>query len=300
MSITSRFAALLLALIPLHGAAQSINSIRQEILQIVSSKNAIVGVSILGDDGKDSLSVNGAMHFPLQSVFKFPIALAVLSEVDKGKLSIDTPVLIEKKDLLPGLYSPIRDRFPDGTTLGLKAILGYAVSQSDNVACDVLLRMIGGPAVVEKFMRDNDIPDISIKINEETQQANWEMQFQNWATPKAATELLTKFYYNRPTLLSAKSYDLLWQMMKETTTGPMRIKGLLPPNTIVAHKTGSSGANKDGLTAAVNDIGIVFLPSGKYFFISVFVTNSRENADTNEKIIADISKATWDFFSNKK
>ena len=85
--------------------------------------------------------------------------------------------------------------------------------------------------------------------------------------------------------------------MKETSTGTNRIKGQLPENTVVAHKTGTSGTNKEGLTAAVNDIGIVFLPDGQHFYISVFVTNSTENADTNEKIIADISKAAWDYFT---
>jgi len=88
--------------------------------------------------------------------------------------------------------------------------------------------------------------------------------------------------------------------MKETETGQNRLKGQLPKRTIVAHKTGSSGANKEGLTAAVNDIGIVFLPGGQYYYISVFVTKSTENAETNEKIIADISKATWDYFAQNK
>ena len=87
--------------------------------------------------------------------------------------------------------------------------------------------------------------------------------------------------------------------MKETQTGPARLRGQLPGNTIVAHKTGSSGTNKDGLTAAVNDIGIIFLPGRHYFFISVFVTKSTENTETNEKIIADISKATWDYYQAK-
>jgi beta-lactamase class A len=44
-------------------------------------------------------------------------------------------------------------------------------------------------------------------------------------------------------------------------------------------------------------IGIVFLPNRQHFFISVFVTTSNENADTHEKIIADISKVTWDYFT---
>jgi len=85
--------------------------------------------------------------------------------------------------------------------------------------------------------------------------------------------------------------------MRETETGKDRLKGQLPIGTNVAHKTGSSGTNKEGLTAAVNDIGIVFLPGGEHFFISVFVTNSKEKSEVNEKIIADIAKATWDYFS---
>ena len=87
--------------------------------------------------------------------------------------------------------------------------------------------------------------------------------------------------------------------MRETATGKKRLKGQLPETTIVAHKTGSSGVNKEGLTAAVNDIGVVFLPNGQHFFISVFVTDSKEDAETNEKIIADISKVTWDYFTSK-
>jgi beta-lactamase class A len=87
--------------------------------------------------------------------------------------------------------------------------------------------------------------------------------------------------------------------MRETETGKKRLKGQLPEKTIVAHKTGSSGANKSGLTAAVNDIGIVYLPNGQHFIISVFVTDSKEDAENNEKIIADITKVTWDYFTAK-
>jgi beta-lactamase class A len=140
---------------------------------------------------------------------------------------------------------------------------------------------------------------VSIKINEEVMQSNWDLQFLNWSTPKAANEILSEFYYNKRKLLSKKTYDFIWQLMRETETGKDRLKGQLPKGTIVAHKTGTSGTNKEGLTAAVNDIGIVFLPSGEHFFISVFVTNSKEKSEVNEKIIADIAKATWDYFSVK-
>jgi beta-lactamase class A len=292
--------ALLLLFISYQASAQRTDPLRQKIQQIVSTKNAIVGVSIIGNNGKDTLSINGERQYPMQSVFKFHIALAVLSQIDKGKLSFTQEIKIDKKDLLPNLYSPIRDDYPNGATLTLSKILEYTVSKSDNVGCEVLLRLIGGPQAVEDYFVKNNFKDVSIKINEEAQQDNWDLQFQNWTTPKVANEVLATFYYNGTKLLSKKSYDFIWKLMKETATGGHRLKGELPEQTVVAHKTGSSGANKEGLTAAVNDIGIVFLPNGQHFFISVFVTNSKEDADTNEKIIADIAKASWDYFNTRE
>jgi len=279
--------------------AQNLDSLRLKIQQIISTKNAIVGVSIMGSNGQDTLSINGESHFPMQSVFKFHIALAVLSQIDEGKFSFDQKIEIPKTELLPDTYSPIRDKYPNGARLTIAELLEYTVSKSDNIGCDALLKLIGGPQVVENYFIKNKFKDISIKINEEVMQNNWELQFQNWTTPKASNKVLQSFYYNKQKLLSTKSHEFIWKVMQETETGKKRLKGLLD-NVVVAHKTGTSGSNQEGLTAAVNDIGIVFLPNGQLFFISVFVTNSRENADINEKIIADISKATWDFFMAKK
>ncbi|AEI50781.1 class A beta-lactamase, subclass A2 [Runella slithyformis] len=277
-------------------AAQSTDVLRQKIHQVVSTKKATVGVAIVGPDGKDTLSFHGDGHFPLQSVFKFHIGVAMLSQVDKGKFSLTQKINIDKKDLLPDLYSPLRDKYPNGGALPLAEILQYTVAESDNVGCEVLLRLLGGAQAVEKYLHQTGVKDLSIKFNEEQQQGNWEWQFQNWTTPKAANQVLSAFYYNKPALLSPKSHAFIWKVMRETKTGAKRLRGQLPEGTVVAHKTGSSGTNKAGLTAAVNDIGIVFLPTGKPFFISVLVTDSKENAETNEKIIADIAKVTWDYF----
>ena len=125
--------------------SQTTDPLRKKIQQIISTKNAVVGVSIIGNNGKDTLSINGDKHFPLQSVFKFPIAVTILSQIDKGRFTLDKKIKIKKKELLPNLYSPIRDKYPDGATLSISEILEYTVSQSDNVGCDVLLRLIGGP-----------------------------------------------------------------------------------------------------------------------------------------------------------
>ena len=292
--------AALVILFSCPAGAQTIATLQEKIRQVISDKHAVVGVSIIGNNGKDTVSVNGERRYPMQSVFKFHIALAVLSQIDHGKLSFTQKIKIEKKDLLPNLYSAIRDHYPDGATLSIDTILAYMVSESDNVGCEVLLKLLGGPQQVQAYFVRNHFKDLAIKYNEVTQQANWDLQFQNWTTPKAANEVLASFYYNKTKLLSQKTHAFIWKLMKATTTGKDRLKGELPVNTMVAHKTGSSGVNKQGMTAAVNDIGIIFLPNGQYYFISVFVTSSREDTVTNEKIIADVSKAAWDYFTSIK
>lgn len=273
--------------------------LRNKIEQILSDKNAVVGVSIIGNNGKDTLSLNGDRRFPMQSVFKFHIALAVLSEIDKGKLSLDQKIEIGKDELLPeDFWSPLRDENPNGGIFTIERLIQYSVSHSDNTACDVLIRLIGTPKTVEEYIKKSGISDIQITFNEEEMQAKWENMFQNWTTPKAASQTLKLFYENKSNLLSKSSYNFFWKTNKETTTGKNRIRGQLPKETVVAHKTGWSGTNKEtGITAAVNNIGIVFLPNGEYFIISVFVSESKENFDTNEKIIADIAKATYDFYT---
>ncbi|HMP32348.1 MAG TPA: class A beta-lactamase, subclass A2, partial [Saprospiraceae bacterium] len=281
------------------GYSQSINDLKNEILKITSTKNAVVGVSIMDSKGIDTLSINGDRHCPLQSVFKLHIGLAVLSEIDKGKFSLETKVKVSKKELLPDLWSPLRDENPKGGIFTVARLLQYSISQSDNVACDVLIRLIGTPKTVEDYIKSKGVTDLAIKINEEVMQAKWENMFLNWTTPKAASQLLKLFYDNHTNLLSSTSYEFLWKTMKETSTGLDRIKSNLPANTIVAHKTGSSGTNKEGLTPATNDIGVVFLPDGDHYYISVLITDSKESNETNARIIADISKLAWNYFTSK-
>ncbi|MEM1339730.1 MAG: class A beta-lactamase, subclass A2 [Bacteroidota bacterium] len=281
----------------IQGYSQNNGPLRQKIDSIITTKKAIVGVAINGMIAGDTLSINGYQHFPMQSVFKFPIALTVLSEVDKGHLSLDQKIDIRKSELLPGLWSPLRKKYPDGATLTIAKIIEYTVALSDNVGCDVLLKLLGGPEAVENYFSSLGFTDFAVKINEETMQNNWELQFLNWTTPKEANSILATFYENKSGLLSQESYDFIWNVMKGTKTGKNRLRGQLPDKTVVAHKTGWSGKHKKtGITAAVNNIGIIFLPNGEYFITSIFITASEEDFGTNEKIISDIAKAAWDHF----
>ena len=275
-----------------------VNSLHSKINEIVKDKRATVGVAICPIGGTDTVSVNGAAHLPMQSVFKFHIALAVLDQVDKGALSLNQKIKLTKADLLPDTWSPIRDKYKCGDSLSVAELIQYTVAQSDNNGCDILLRLIGATEAVEHYLQRIGVDDVAIKANEEQMQMVWDVQYQNWTTPLSAVRLLSKFYAGGA--VSAKSRTFLYDVMVNTTTGAKRLKGLLPAGTVVAHKTGSSGTNSQGLTAAVNDIGIVILPDGSAYAIAVLVSDSAEDSTTNEAIIARVSQAAWQYYTSKR
>ncbi len=281
--------------------AQSIDSLRQRISEILKDKSVTAGIAIKGPESGDTLSINGNKHLPMQSVFKYHLALAVLHQVDLGKLSLDDQILIEK-DLIKKyeyLWSPLRKKYPEGAKVTLAEILKYTVSLSDNLGCDLLFELIGGTKVVQSYLKSIGIHDIAIRHNEIVMQSEWKNQYDNWTTANAANQLLESFFENTNHFLSPKSHQFLLETLKETKTGKKSIRGLLPKNAIIAHKTGHSGKNEQGLTAAQNDIGIIFLPNGKHFYLSVFVGDSMESHETNQLIIAQIAKLAWDYFSNE-
>lgn len=281
----------------LQGFSQT-NIFREKIEQIVKSKRAIVGVGVLNFENGDTLTYNGNGHFPMQSVYKFHLALAVLNQVDKGKLSLNQNIFVKKSDLIPNLYSPMREKYHEGdVNLPLSEILTYTVSQSDNIGCDLLFRLIGGTEKVNKFIHQLGVKDVAILDPEVRIQNDWSLQYKNYSTPFAAVQLLQKFHKKH--ILSKSSQDFLYKIMAETTTGTTKIKALLPKNTIVAHKTGFSGKNKEGLTGGTNDIGIITLPSGKQVAISIFVSNSLETEVENDRMIAEIALVVWDYYLGK-
>jgi beta-lactamase class A len=283
----------LIFLIPCTVSAQ--DSLQSQIIQIAKQSKGIVGVSILGLESRDTLNYNGNSRLVMHSVMKFPIAMTVLNLVDKRKYKLDQKLKVGKNDLQPNTHSPLRDKYPDGTEIALSDLLGYMVSESDNNACDFLLKKIGGTKVVEDYIQSLGVSGISIVASESDMAKAWEVQYTNWCKPTAIVHLLDLFYQGK--VLSKTSNDLLWKLMTETTTGPNRLKGLLPKDAVVAHKTGTSPTNNEGLTPATNDVGIITLPNGKHMAIAVLVCNSKADEATRELVIAQIAKAAWDLYS---
>ncbi|HJQ24603.1 MAG TPA: class A beta-lactamase [Blastocatellia bacterium] len=269
--------------------------LRGRIEQIAGKARGRVGVAITLLETGESLTLAGGERFPMQSVYKLPIAMAVLDQVDHGMLKLDQMVRVRRSDMVPsGAHSPIRDRHPNGVTLSLVELLRFNTSVSDGTACDVLLRVVGGAAVVNRYLRGLGVNGINVETTEQAMSQDEMVQYRNWAQPEAAVALLRALHEGRG--LSAVSRARLLQWMTITPTSARRIKGRLPAGTVVAHKTGTSGTHH-GLTRTTNDIGIVTLPDGRHLAIAVFVSDSPADEATREGVIAEIAQAAWEFWT---
>lgn len=274
-------------------------STTQSILQskigtIISAKKGTIGISIIGPKTSDKVSINGEKMFPMLSTFKFPIALTVLHKVEVGELSMQQQVFIKKEELLQNTWSPFREKYPEGNiSISLEEAINWMVNYSDNNMTDILLRLIGGTDQVEKFLNSKNF---IIKNNEDDMHKDWESQFINKATPTAYTELLKNFSEEK--ILNKENTAWLYQAMVSSRTGVKRLKGKLP-NVVIAQRAGTSFTNDEGITGAINNVGIIELPNKHKIFIAVFIHNTSEEFEKGEEIIADIAKATYNYYTEK-
>lgn len=269
--------------------------LEKEIKSIIQGKKATVGVAVMAD-GKEVVTLNDEYHYPTMSVYKFHLALTVLNYLDKNKESLDTELWISKADLYPDTYSPLRDAYPEGDlNMSVRELLKYSVSQSDNNACDLLFKYVGGPEVVEQHMTGLGMTDVAIVATEQVMHEKLENSTLNWTTPSSAAQLMELFL--KKELLSTDHQEFLESILIETVTGTNKLKGGLPANVVVGHKTGSSFRSETGMMLADNDLGFVRLPNGKSYTIAVFVMNSMEDDQTNAAIIAQISRVVYEYMN---
>jgi beta-lactamase class A len=260
--------------------------------KIATAAEGRVGVAAHVLESGETADLHGDEHFPMQSVYKLPIAMAVLQRVDRGELKLDQRVKVEPSDFVrKGMGSPVRDKYPAGTELTIAELLRYTICESDGSTSDVLMKLIGGPGSVMAFLKEIQVPNIQVVNYEKEIGRDWETQYRNWATPKGALALLVALQSRRG--LSRESQALLLKLMTEAILGARRLKGQLPAGTLVAHKTGTGGT-RHGITSATNDIGIITLPDGRHLAVAAFVFDSAGDDDTRDAIIARLAKAASD------
>ena len=142
------------------------DKLQKQIEQIAATANGRVGVAAEVLETGESVSLNPHDHFPMQSVYKLPIGMAVMAQVDKGKLNLEQKVRVEKSDFVRlGQASPVRDKYPEGVELTLNELLRFTVSDSDGTTSDVLLDLVGVEGVT-KYLNELGINEIVVLNSE--------------------------------------------------------------------------------------------------------------------------------------
>ena len=277
-------------------AVVSTTTLTQQLTAIIAKTPATVGVAAVDLKSGSLIAIRGDERFPMASVFKVPVALTFLRQVDAGKFHLDEKVTIPVSIFAPG-FSPIRDHaHGQPVTMTYGEVLAAMLRDSDNTAADFLLPKVGGGAAVTKRMRELGIRAIRVDRTEREMAydlhklgtARFTADPRDTATPNAAIELL-RIIERGGEGLSPASHALVIKLMSDTTTGPKRIKAGLPPGTLFAHKTGT-------MPGGANDIGILMK---ERILIAVFTKASTTEAmEPREGAIAELARAVYAAMGN--
>ena len=272
--------------------------------------------------------VNAGAAIPLMSVVKLPVALVVLDGVDHGRWALTTPVTLEAEDMHP--RGMLGDRFPrGGGPVALQSLLRLMITRSDNSAADALMRLVGEPRAVTEWLRSHGIQALRVDRTERGLGNDWyglapgadtmgsaeEIREQRARVPdeahdqgvrtmlldprdtgsaEACVSVLERLWHGD--LLSAAMTDTLKAVLGRCKTAPDRLPGMLPKGTPVARKTGTGGS-WNGVTIAINDVGVIRLPNGADVAIAVLVGEVHGPVVRTERFIARVARTVFDAWS---
>lgn len=298
--------------------------LNEEMARIVRLAKGKVGVSALHLESGRQVGLNRLDSFPMASTVKVAIAAQLLHRIEQGELSMMTMTDLKPTDLHPGSGTLDVLFAKPGVQLSVQNLLELMMVISDNSATDILLRLAGGPSAVQGRLATLGVRGMSvdrsiiqlladlegITLPAPDQQtsvvynqlgravtpdarkvavATFNKDPRDRSTPDAMVNLLTQLY--RGTALKPASRDTLLAVMQRCRGGINRLKGYLPPETVVAHKTGSLDET------ATDDVGIITLPGDAgHVAIAVFVGYSTQPLADREQVIAQLTRTIYDYF----
>ncbi len=270
-------------------------SFERRIAKLADGSRGLIGVAAVDLSTGESIGVLEDQLFPMASTSKIAVAAAYLELVEQGKYSLTSefPLLIPIRSAkFSSRAAPVRE----GEYMSADKLIEIMIARSSNPATDTLLRVVGGPAAVNDWMRRQGIAEFSIDRDIATLvrddgefDPSSHIDTRDAATPRAMIELLTGLYQGK--FLSAESRQVILDAMAKTRTGKRRIPAQMPEYVEVMHKTGS-------LNNTSSDIGILETPDGRAIAVAIYVTGQGARR-AREARIASIARALYDGFSEQ-
>lgn len=283
-------AAAMAAVLPA-AAKPMIDRDKRKLVELEQKSGGRLGVCVLDTVNNRRLTHRADERFAMCSTFKLPLAAAILRLADQDKLKLDTFVPYTKADIV--MHAPVTEPNLAKGGMKIRDLAEAAQKQSDNVAANLLLKQLGGPAGFTQFFRD--IGDQTTRIDRFEPDMNDVKpgDERDTTTPVAMAETIRKLLVLD--LLKPDSRDLLWQWMADTTTGTKRLRAGLPASWRAGDKTGTYLGNEG---AKVNDVAIATPPDRPAIIITAYLnttTPSESIRDEDQAVLAEVGRiaAAW-------
>lgn len=270
-------------------------ALEKQIAALASADQGRIGVAAVDLSSGQTVQILGDQPFPLASTSKIAIVATFLEGVDKHrwKLTDLYPLMVPVPSRkFEGPVAPVRP----GQKLMAQSLIDLALTRSDNQATDALLAAIGGPRVVNDWLRRAGIRDFRIDRDIATLVRDdgavdpaLTIDQRDSTTPLAMIQLLSGLHQGK--WLSDESREVLLGTMQRCVTGKRRIPALLPLDASVAHKTGS-------LHNTSSDVGIIQTPDGRSMAVAIYVTGQGSRSERENRIAA-LAKAIYDGYSSQ-
>jgi beta-lactamase class A len=268
-------------------------SFQQRIAMLADPAMGRIGVAAIDLATGEEVMVLGDQLFPMASTSKVAVAATFLEMVEQGRFSLTSefPLMMP---VASAKFSTARAPVRAGQYMPAIDLIEIMITRSSNPATDALLAAVGGPAVVNDWIRRQGIGEFSInrdiatlvRDDGEYNPATY-IDTRDAATPRAMVRLLSGIY--RGDFLSDQSRQVILSAMSRTVTGKRRIPAHIPLEARVSHKTGS-------LNNTSSDIGIIECPDGRAIAVAIYVTGQGSKL-AREQRIAAIARALYDGFA---
>jgi len=226
--------------------------------------------------------------FGMCSTFKLALAGAVLHLADKGRLNPSAELRYTEADMVP--HAPVTGPNLAKGAMRIIELAEATQKTSDNVAANLLIRHMGGPAAVTALLRSWG-DDVTRLDRYETEMNNVPPgEERDTTTPRAFAQTMARLL-TTDRILSPASRALLIQWMVDTTTGGKRIRAGLPASWGSGDKTGS--ANSPNYNNKTNDVAIFWPPARMPVIVTAYYESDGkylQTRDQDQAVLADVGR----------
>lgn len=142
------------------------NQLTQEVQQFINQIDGNWGVyaKYVGEDSP-LVAINQDVEFPAASLAKIPIAIHAFSQVDQGKIELESPIPLSDTLKLGG--AGILQELHEGLNLNLQDVLRMLLIVSDNTAAKLLISRFT-PQAINQYLQTIGMKATQLKIEGDT------------------------------------------------------------------------------------------------------------------------------------